>query len=206
MSKLVFCIGIFLIGWGKFYLSPPWIFIADYGLRVLIIWLIWDQVVASFHEWHMPSLRTWLQAICVCIVLLIVDDWVSTTQAYDDFNQLLFTPVNFPLPDHLGLMIFDYTLGLILVALSEEFVFRRGFLEKSQESDWSVAKLYVLSSLIFGFIHIPQGLASFTTAIIWGGILMYFYLKTRTVLFTVLMHLAVNMWYFGIPYWERITS
>ncbi len=206
MSKLVFCISLFLVGWGKFYLSPPWIFIADYGLRILIVWLLWDQILTALHQWRMPRFRIWLAAIGVCVVLLAVDQWVSSLQAYDEFNQLLFTPVSFPLPDQVPLIVFDYTVGLILVALSEEFVFRRVFLEKAEESGWSTTKLYVLSSLIFAFIHIPQGLASFTTAFIWGVVLMYFYLKTRTILFTVLMHLVVNMWYFGLSYWDRITS
>ncbi|NVJ92513.1 MAG: CPBP family intramembrane metalloprotease [Methylocystaceae bacterium] len=206
MSKLVLCISLFLIGWGKFYLSPPWIFMADYGLRILIVWLLWDQILVALNQWRMPRFRTWLEAIGVCAVLLTVDQWVSSLQTYDDFNQLLFIPVSFPLPDQVPLIVFDYTVGLILVALSEEFVFRRGFGEKAEASGWSMIKLYVLSSMIFAFIHIPQGLASFTTALIWGGVLMYFYLKTRTVLFTVLMHLAVDMWYFGIPYWESLTS
>jgi membrane protease YdiL (CAAX protease family) len=86
----------------------------------------------------------------------------------------------------------DLTLGLLLVGIFEELVFR-GFMHTfiSRYTQNAVA-IVVISSVAFGLIHWSLGLHAVVITSIIGAVFMIAYLKTRSLPAIMLAHFAVN--------------
>lgn len=97
----------------------------------------------------------------------------------------------------LGNIVLVFLTVAIIAPVVEEIIFRgiilRGFLRR-----YSVVKALILSSLLFGFIHL--NITQFITAFLVGLLLGWIYYKTNSLLFVILAH-ALHNASFVIFYW-----
>jgi len=86
----------------------------------------------------------------------------------------------------------DLTIGLLMVGICEELVFR-GFLNTliSRYTKNSVA-IVLFSSIAFGLIHWGLGLHAVIITSAIGAVFMIAYLKTRSVLAIIMAHFMIN--------------
>ena len=88
------------------------------------------------------------------------------------------------------------TLGLLLVALSEEMLFRRMLVNMLNRFTARALPICLISSLIFGLIHWESGLQNVLAATLIGCYLMWIYLRTGSFLTIVAIHYVINLWVF----------
>ncbi len=98
----------------------------------------------------------------------------------------------FPSPDNPALEIFDLTLGIALVAVTEEVIFRGYFLALFENTLRGRAALVALSALAFGLIHWSQGLHAVLATALWGIPPILCALRTRSILPAVVAHFATD--------------
>lgn len=84
------------------------------------------------------------------------------------------------------------SLFLILGVLTEELFFRKFALELLNPA-FSRRKAAILSAIAFALMHISLSLISFLSALTLGIILAVLYLKTRNLMYPVLLHLFYNL-------------
>jgi len=87
----------------------------------------------------------------------------------------------------------DLTVGLLLVGVCEEAVFRGylgQFLARYTRSAWMIIGI---SALAFGLIHWSGGLHKIIVTAVIGAVFMAFYLRTRSLPALILAHFAVNL-------------
>lgn len=87
---------------------------------------------------------------------------------------------------------FDLTVGLLMVGVVEELVFRgylHTFLSRFTRSSSAIV---AISSVAFGLIHWSLGLHTVLITSVIGAVFMIAYLSTRTLLPIMLAHFAVN--------------
>lgn len=199
-AMLSLCVFLFVLGWGKFSLDQPWIYFADYSLRLLLIGLALKALPGELRTLNLPRLNIWGMAFLACCILLIFNGLYSDTQTLKDINGYFLETVSFPMPESPWLLRFDFIGGLLLVAMSEELVFRSMFVSLAEKLKWSNVKLYVISSVVFGLIHLPQGLVNVFDGMLWGVLLMFFYKRTRSIWFVVTLHYLADVWFFGLDW------
>ena len=84
----------------------------------------------------------------------------------------------------------DLTLGLVLVGLVEEIVFRAVPAELLARDGLAVT--VAISSLAFGFIHWSGGLHVVVVTTVIGAVFMLIYLRWRALLALALAHALVD--------------
>lgn len=86
----------------------------------------------------------------------------------------------------------DLTLGLLMVGIFEELVFRgfmHTFIRRYTENSFAIV---VISSVVFGLIHWSLGLHAVLITSTIGAVFMIAYLKTRSLPAIMLAHFAIN--------------
>lgn len=86
----------------------------------------------------------------------------------------------------------DLTVGLFMVGVCEELVFRGfmlSFLRQYTERSWFII---LISAAAFGLIHWSLGLHVVLVTALIGGIFMGIYIKTRSLPPLMLAHFAIN--------------
>ena len=86
----------------------------------------------------------------------------------------------------------DLTLGLLLVGIVEELVFRgymHTFLSRFTQSSFAIV---AISSVAFGLIHWSLGLHAVLITSIIGAVFMIAYLRTRALPAVMVAHFAID--------------
>jgi membrane protease YdiL (CAAX protease family) len=110
-------------------------------------------------------------------------------------NYLKLSP--FPdIPDPF-LRYFDLTLGLLLVALSEESVFRALLMSLLERLRINPILVVLLSAAAFASIHLTSGLAITLNAFLHGLLLGAAYWWTRRLTVCIASHYLVDLYVFG---------
>lgn len=91
----------------------------------------------------------------------------------------------------------DMTVGLALVAVSEEFMFRSVCKEIVGKYIASDLVVILITSFAFALIHWEFGVPNVGTAFISGIILMVLRMKARSVVPAIITHYLYNVWVFG---------
>ncbi len=89
----------------------------------------------------------------------------------------------------------DLTFGLLLVALSEELVFRRLLISVFQSH--RALHVIALSAFIFALIHLTSGISDVINAFVIGILLGIAFWKTRRISICVVAHYLVDLKVFG---------
>lgn len=87
---------------------------------------------------------------------------------------------------------FDLSIGLLLVGLLEELVFRAYAYTVIRRYTASPAAIIAISAIAFGLIHWSLGSNSVLITAAIGAVFMAFYLRTRSVAALALAHFIVN--------------
>ncbi len=101
----------------------------------------------------------------------------------------------------------DMTLGLVLVAVSEEWVFRQLAYRRGTLLGHPPMRIVFESSGAFALAHMPSGIFAVAAAFFFGLIAMLLYRRTGSFFLLVLIHYFVNLSSFsGATAWvaERV--
>jgi membrane protease YdiL (CAAX protease family) len=196
--RLSLLVVLFYAGWIKFAAGDTDVYLIDYAQRALIIALGWAALTDGFRRALPPITdRVWLWAVGGAAAIIAVDTWTGGQDLRAAFDTALFPEVSFPPLENEVWQAVDLTFGLVLVAVSEELVFRRLWADWWNARGGGTAGLYAGSSLVFGLLHLPQGLADTAVAVVWGVLLMYLYRRSRSLALVILVHFVVDLWYFS---------
>ncbi|WP_421903452.1 CPBP family intramembrane glutamic endopeptidase [Maridesulfovibrio sp.] len=97
-----------------------------------------------------------------------------------------------PIETDSPLYILDMTIGLALVAISEEITFRGLAFTTLKNRNYSIPKIFTISALIFGMIHWSQGPVAIMATIITGSGLMICMYCTGSIYPTIIAHYVIN--------------
>lgn len=184
---LVVCVLFMVVCWLKFLLPTLMQYGIDYAERVVLIGLI--MVFGDFRFRH-AVFRFRAVVLTGLTVVLALGLY------YADNNLSLVIPI---LGDQIWafselesdpIFYFDLTIGLALVAVSEELVFRYQFV---QVLPHRMAAQYLLSTFAFALIHVPQGVTGLIVAGLIGWLLMALYRTTRTLAAPIVAHFLIDL-------------
>ncbi|MAN79367.1 MAG: hypothetical protein CMF64_03120 [Magnetovibrio sp.] len=196
--RLSLVLVLFYAGWIKFAAEGGDVYLIDYAQRALIIALAWGALTDALRR-PLPLVTNpvWLWALGGAAAIIAVDTWTAGMASRAAFDTALFPEVSFPPLENEAWQAVDLTFGLVLVAASEELVFRRLWADWWKARGGGTAGLYMGSSLVFGLLHLPQGLADTAIAVVWGILLMYLYRRSHSLALVILVHFLVDLWYFS---------
>lgn len=86
----------------------------------------------------------------------------------------------------------DMTVGLTLVAIAEEVIFRALAFSALRGKGLSIPKTFLISALIFGLIHWSQGPTAIVATSITGSALMLCMWRTGSIYPTIIAHYVIN--------------
>lgn len=194
-SLLVFAglTALFLLPSFKFW-TGPWIYPIDWAERIVIIAVVlWIATRTGERVWTKPKLRPlwdhplwWGIAIALCFAIFWVSGQIGAI--WPDSRWLRFPP--YP---NAYIEWTDLTLGIALVALSEELVFRWYPSILARHAGWSVGNLYWISGISFVLIHIPQGPNTMILSFVFACILMTFHRRYQSILAPILLHFVYDV-------------
>ncbi len=170
--------------------------ITDYVGRIIVLLMMGYLIkrkISSFADFGFTKIKA--KPLIFWAILLSVSGVFI-----DQFGRRFFESI---LP-HTQMMVFykitnptiriiDLTFGLLLVALTEEAVFR-GFYN-SVLSKWikNPVAFLIVSSITFGLIHWSLGLHSVITSALWGVLPMIVLWKTQSILPAIIAHYLSNL-------------
>lgn len=88
---------------------------------------------------------------------------------------------------------FDLTVGIVLVSVSEELIFRGYFYSVVKHYVKKPFVLVVLSAFVFGLIHWSMGLHAIVTTAIWGILPMVVMVRTGSVIPALIAHYLTDV-------------
>ena len=142
-----------------------------------------------------PTLNALLGSL-FCATLVWASYQLSGLFFYDLFGADGAVFFKYPEIEHAGIKAFDLTVGLSLVAGSEEIVYRALLAAVVVRYLPGRFWLLVLPSLVFALIHWSHGPSNVIAAFVSGIIFMTLYLRTRSLLPPMLAHYIANFIYF----------
>lgn len=195
---LIFSLAIFvlndLIFFFHFY---SWFYyVADYllkGLIVIGIILVINknpsnkQYLKISRKKILPTIG-W--TISLIILGLLIDQWLwrILDPILPSFSVNHFFPnIQSPI-----LNIFDLTFGLILVAITEEYIFRYLIIEKLNNILPNVISI-VIAAIIFGLAHWSFGTTAIIIPILWGLISAVSVQKMKSLIPVIIAHYIVDI-------------
>ena len=187
-------------GWIKFEILE-FIYPIDYLYRTLMILLCW--YVYQFRKndfigwWQLFRLRNFY-LIGLAASLILISSSIVHVIIYTNVPVGIWQWHYFPKIHDPGLKAFDLTIGLVLVALAEEIIYRKLMLEVLTLFDFQPVSIYLTSSLLFALLHINQSADTTATAFAAGIIFMYSYRASGTLWVPIVVHYLVNLYIFGI--------
>jgi membrane protease YdiL (CAAX protease family) len=177
------------------------IYFADYAFRICVLmgWYFWLSAKSIGME-QQEGDWGW-KAGLVCALVLPILGRVSYYTIEVPFVDM--TGINglfdFPSIENPVFYWFDLSFGLLLVALSEELVFRKIALKWLESCGYGFVKIVVLSATLFSLMHWGSGPGRLIYAFVSGVLYMAVYLKVRRLWPVVLAHWIQNFAAFG-PY------
>lgn len=184
--------GLFLAFSFKFGLGD-WIYPIDWAERVLIILILiayayWrgEFILTRPRQVPIPTqVLYWGAGILLCLGIYAASSKLSDVWEAGTWHQ-------FPAYANDFMYWTDVTLGIALVAISEELAFRwlPGLL--AQRHGWSWTKLHWISALGFMLIHIPQGMNTMLFSVVFSIFLMMAYKRYGTLLAPIFIHFAYD--------------
>jgi membrane protease YdiL (CAAX protease family) len=157
-----------------------------------------------FWRLAVPSTKELLTAVIGTITLIGANVVSATFIRY--LNAHGWPVTRFPLPTNSALQYFDGTVGMILVGLSEEVVFRFYLINLLLLRGMSPTTAIIASTLIFGGIHWSYGGGAVVFATFAGLVLSMIFMSTRNLIVPVIAHAAFDAFYFvgGVAFLWRI--
>lgn len=173
--------------------------LVDYGSRLLAIgaiaWLIRagknSPADFGFRKISPAPFAFWTIALSVSGVLI--------DRSAGAYLQKLLPPTalaHYPVIHNSVIKALDLSIGLALVSVSEEAVFRGYFFTVVRDRIPDRAILVALSCVVFGLIHWSSGLAAVLVTAAWGVLPMVSVMKTGSILPAVIAHYVTDFVFF----------
>jgi membrane protease YdiL (CAAX protease family) len=176
--------------------------VTDYGDRIVTLGILYlvlrRSPVALAIPWRLavPSLRGWLAALAGAAILTAADVGSGPLMSWLDTHGFELT--HYPSSSDPAMALFDDTVGMVLVGLSEEAVFRFYLINALMLRGAGLGAAMVLSSLVFAGIHWSYGLSALAFALFAGFVLAPIYVATRNLAVPVIAHaLYDSIFFFG---------
>ena len=117
--------------------------------------------------------------------------YVLTAPLNRVFEETIF--FSYPKIESSWLYIFDLTIGLALVAFSEELIFR-GVLPAALSTFISNRVIVaIIASIVFAAVHWSKGVGSIITAFFYGIVFMIAYYRANSIVSPAIAHYMVNL-------------
>lgn len=100
---------------------------------------------------------------------------------------------HFHRPDNSSLYMFDITIGLLLVAITEELVFRKFALSWLKRTGRTTSEINLISAALFSLAHWSNGSAKMMATFLTGVLFMSLYQKVKRLWPFVFAHYWVNV-------------
>ncbi len=190
-------------GWFKF-LAGDWIYPIDYLQRIIVIVIFFVCFADSRSAFPPPTRPLVVSLIAIAIAFLLflssIGFGISESLLRDYVRYAHF---GFPEIDRLDFRIFDHSVGLVLVALSEEMVYRHTAVRVLVRWNLRPIWIYTISATIFALLHAPQGAQGVVISFTAGLVLMYLYRRYHGLWAPVIAHYFVNLMAYHLrPFFE----
>lgn len=168
----------------------------DYTTRIIVlfgaVWLYRAQELAK-EDLGITNLPwgTFLKwSILLSLVGVLIDRTVGV-----NLYPLMSEWVLFQFPESPSPLMstIDLTLGVTMVAVSEEIAFRGFLVTWLRNRDLSRAFIVTSSSIMFGLMHWASGPHSVINAAVWAIILTLFVLKHRSIFPVIVAHYVTDL-------------
>lgn len=166
---------------------------SDYAARLILIALSWAYV----EKWIAEERKNSILLTSLCVLLIVV--FLPLTLVAQASFILLWPDLNDPWEiwrqpfiASREVLLFDITVGLILVAVSEELFFRRVLHHSLRARGLSGIAAVLVGALGFGLVHITSGLLDVVLAFGYGLIFSALFLFSRRIWPGAACHYAVN--------------
>jgi membrane protease YdiL (CAAX protease family) len=175
--------------------------LTDYSCRIVslgLLYLVLRNATASLpipFRLAIPSGREFCIGLAGTIILIGSNVVSQTLIRYWNAHSWVLTA--YPAPTNLALQYFDNTVGMVLVGLSEEVVFRFYLINLLLSRGASKATAVILSTLIFAAIHWSYGAGSMMFSCLAGLVLSIIFIATRNLIVPILAHAAFDATYFA---------
>ena len=195
---LLSCILLAHYGWLKFAGHGHAVYVMDWTLRLVILAVAWEALKPGMTPWYpVIRVRDWLIGLLCMYLMAKYAEFFVGVLAYEFFGIVTYVHFGYPLLPMGPMFMFDMTVGLLLVALSEEVVYRKLFVDLWREKGWRTWSIYLSSSFAFGLLHVNQGNMRLPETFLWGLFMMWIYRRTNSLPFIVLLHWIANVLMFG---------
>lgn len=178
------------------------VYLVDYFTRIVVLGLCFfiplsRKMVTAKHVSAWTKKEVWLVVLCIlCLPILgrflhsfIEVPVINMTGSMGLFQFILISD---PL-----LYVLDLTAGLMLVAISEELVFRKFMSKYLEHFKLSYRSVLFISAMVFSLMHWSSGVGRLLYCFVNGVIYMAIYLKFRRVWPLILTHWAEDFIAFG---------
>ncbi len=192
--SLIFILNDFLLMISNNYIE--WLLI-DYGSRILALIIIFylikrdiitlSELKLNFINFKLLLFYTLILSILGIVIFELIEPILDNI--FKDTSL-----VAFPKIENNIIYILDLTLGLTLVALSEELIFRG--LALNILNKFSKINIILFSSFIFSIIHWSAGVNSLIITFIIGVLFMIATLRVNSIYPVLLSHFIINFWLF----------
>ncbi len=188
---------------------PVFVF-TDYACRIFSLALLYlllrcePPSLPISWRFDVPSTKELLTAVIGTITLIGANVVSATFIRY--LNAHGWPATSFPLPTNAALQYFDGTVGMVLVGLSEEVVFRFYLINLLLLRGLPTTTAIIVSTLIFGGSHWSYGGGIVVFATFAGLVLSMIFLSKRNLIVPVIAHVAYDAFYFagGVTFLWRI--
>lgn len=175
------------------------IYLADYLFRIAaLIWIVCVPGLflaarqAPSSNTKIPEMFVW--AVLLTFVFLVIDLRFSHSVSVGDAWHGAF---QFPTIQMRWLKAFDLSVGILLVALSEEVIFRRLLFKWFQQRGCGTINIVVLSAACFALAHWGVGLANVMITFAFGVLAMTVYLRCKRLWPVVIPHFLIDFFNFA---------
>ncbi|MEK9671056.1 MAG: CPBP family intramembrane glutamic endopeptidase [Rhodospirillaceae bacterium] len=197
-THLFLLIALFYLGWSKFLTQGTDVYLIDYAQRLAIIVIGWAALKEACSPYIKPvPLPVLLFTILGAATIMTIDSLSADMPVRMVFDTLLYKDIGFPEIPNPTWVKLDLAFGLLLVAVSEELVFRKVWADWAAERGQTEYDLYAGSAVAFGLLHLPQGLADTAMACLWGVLLMWVYRRSASLPLAIAVHYLADIWYFA---------
>jgi membrane protease YdiL (CAAX protease family) len=167
----------------------------DYGSRLLAVGIVLYLLIkkvsvpAEFGLVRIPFRAGLWWMLLLTLTGLLIDQ-----VGWRFFEKILPNTqlASMPAIENPVIKIFDLTVGVALVAVSEEVVFR-GYCYSSLRGRMSARLLVPVSAILFGLIHWSSGLHAIISTALWGILPMVAMIRTGSIVPAVIAHYLTDL-------------
>lgn len=176
------------------------LYLADYYFRCFVLWLCfnWSVSSAMLEEKVLLSAPPKMPILVLTIMALsgvTGEKLIEYIQVSTDYLAFF----RFSYLENIALRSFDLAVGLFLVALSEEIIFRKFALIVLRFHFSKNIHAILVSAIIFSFAHWGGGVWQVALTFVYGLLAMHAYLKIGRLMPLILAHWLCNFLVFSTP-------